>query len=148
MKEEELENFDLEKENPWAISTTLKDFLYFCCPECDDKKQSEISFVAHALLKHPKASKYLQKYVNESVSSGFLVSNKNVKEEEEDFEQNFEEETFNYDNDWAESFEDENEIDSEAHVKIEGLEVVEKHVLESEMPAQVIRQTSYFYVSM
>ena len=79
MKEEDSEDPEFEDDNPWAIST-LKDFLYFCCPECDDKKQSEVSFVIHALQKHKRSSKYLKQYVDESGLSDFLLST-NVKQE-------------------------------------------------------------------
>ena len=44
MKEEDSEDPEFEDDNPWAIST-LKDFLYFCCPECDLKEQIKDSFI-------------------------------------------------------------------------------------------------------
>ena len=30
----------IDKDNPWAVEN-LKEFLYFCCPECDERNQSE-----------------------------------------------------------------------------------------------------------
>ena len=40
--------------NPWTV-TSLDVFLYFCCPECDTRKDSKMSFLEHALVEHPKA---------------------------------------------------------------------------------------------
>ena len=47
-----------EEENPWSV-TNLNDFLYFCCPECDERNQSKESFIEHALGEHPKAKEKL-----------------------------------------------------------------------------------------
>ena len=42
--------------NPWARSvSTLSDFLYYCCPECDMKEKDMNDFVKHALLNHESA---------------------------------------------------------------------------------------------
>ena len=41
--------------NPWMVDQ-LEEFLYFCCPECDEKCQVKDSFLQHALLKHPNVS--------------------------------------------------------------------------------------------
>ena len=35
-----------EDYNPWAVSSIF-DFNYFCCPECDCKSQSKQDFVDH-----------------------------------------------------------------------------------------------------
>ena len=40
--------------NPWAVGN-LEEFLYFCCPECDERSQSEELFLEHALENHPKS---------------------------------------------------------------------------------------------
>ena len=40
--------------NPWDVHK-LEEFLYFCCPECDEKNQSKDLFIQHALDEHPKA---------------------------------------------------------------------------------------------
>ena len=34
--------------NPWDVGK-VEDFLYFCCPECDEKNQSKDLFIQHAL---------------------------------------------------------------------------------------------------
>ena len=51
---------DIEEKNPWAVRN-LKEFLYFCCPECDVKNQSEELFLQHALNEHPKAKECIPK---------------------------------------------------------------------------------------
>ena len=51
---------DTEEKNPWAVRN-LKEFLYFCCPECDVKNQSEELFLQHALNEHPKAKECIPK---------------------------------------------------------------------------------------
>ena len=40
--------------NPWDVFN-LEEFLYFCCPECDEKNQSKDMFIKHALNHHPKS---------------------------------------------------------------------------------------------
>ena len=34
--------------NPWAVGN-LEEFLYYCCPECNEKNQSKELFLQHAL---------------------------------------------------------------------------------------------------
>ena len=46
--------------NPWSAGN-LNHFLYFCCPECDEKNQSQDLFLQHALGEHPKARHYFEK---------------------------------------------------------------------------------------
>ena len=44
---------DEEKYNPWDVEN-ITEFLYYCCPECDEKflqKKLE-NFVHHAMTKH------------------------------------------------------------------------------------------------
>ena len=50
------------EENPWAVAN-LEDFLYFCCPECNDKSQSEETFLEHAFQNHPKSKDCLITFV-------------------------------------------------------------------------------------
>ena len=43
------EEFDeTQINNPWAVGH-LEEFLYYCCPECDERNQSKALFVKHAL---------------------------------------------------------------------------------------------------
>ena len=49
---------DLEdglKHNPWSVET-VEQFLYYNCPECDNKTQSKTIFINHAYLNHPRVS--------------------------------------------------------------------------------------------
>ena len=47
------ETIEKEKHNPWSVNH-IEDFLYFCCPECDERNHSEVLFMQHALDAHPK----------------------------------------------------------------------------------------------
>ena len=46
--------------NPWDVQD-LEEFLYFCCPECEEKNSSKELFVKHALDEHPKAKDKIEK---------------------------------------------------------------------------------------
>ena len=48
-----------DEENPWFVEN-LEKFLYFCCPECDERNQYKDQFLRHALNQHPKAKQFLQ----------------------------------------------------------------------------------------
>ena len=49
---------DQDFEYLWNVES-VEDFLYYCCPACDDRKQSRDDFLHHAFSKHPIAKKYL-----------------------------------------------------------------------------------------
>ena len=51
----------IDEDNPWAVEN-IDEFLYFCCPECDVKNQSEDLFLIHALDHHPKAKEYIDNF--------------------------------------------------------------------------------------
>ena len=53
-------------ENPWSASSIF-DFTYFCCPECDDKSKSKQDFVIHAFLNHEGADDSLRQISDGSV---------------------------------------------------------------------------------
>ena len=40
--------------NPWNVPN-VKDFLFYCCPECDIKVKYEQDFIKHALMLHEEA---------------------------------------------------------------------------------------------
>ena len=48
-------------ENPW-ICNDLEKFLYYCCPECNDKNTSKELFLEHALYEHPQSTEHLGKF--------------------------------------------------------------------------------------
>ena len=41
-----------EKSNPWNV-TSLDDFLFYCCPECDNRTVTKNDLIQHALNNHP-----------------------------------------------------------------------------------------------
>ena len=45
-------------ENPWNVKN-LDEFLYYWCPECDNKDQYKDLFVKHALETHPNSREYI-----------------------------------------------------------------------------------------
>lgn len=38
--------------NPWEVKQ-LDEFLFYCCPECENKSLSKKVFINHALSQHP-----------------------------------------------------------------------------------------------
>ena len=44
--------------NPWAINA-IEEFLFYCCPECEDRHQSKELFFQHAFKRHPHSINYL-----------------------------------------------------------------------------------------
>ena len=52
---------DDDEFNPWSVEN-LEHFLYYCCPECEEKCQVAENFVAHALTYHPKSVAFLQQF--------------------------------------------------------------------------------------
>ena len=46
--EEKMDSEDI-KTNPWEVADNLDQFLYFCCPECDEREKSKELFLQHAL---------------------------------------------------------------------------------------------------
>ena len=57
-----------ESSNPWSASSIF-DFYFFCCPECDDKSKSKQDFVNHASAYHTGVSysQYAQVESNKSM---------------------------------------------------------------------------------
>ena len=41
------QNIKHENNNPWIVSSIF-DFQFFCCPECDEKLQEKQDFINHA----------------------------------------------------------------------------------------------------
>ena len=84
--------------NPWSVER-IEDFLYFCCPICDQKNHSKDDFFHHAYSKHPESKGHLEKHIYENkdesqkieeklsdnteirVSSDFSNDGSNIKEE-------------------------------------------------------------------
>ena len=51
-------------DNPW--SGNLDKYLFYCCPECDEKSGSKETFIGHAVKTHPNAQEILGE--NDSVT--------------------------------------------------------------------------------
>ena len=45
-------------QNYWIVEC-LEDFLYYCCPECNNRQQSRHNFLQHAINEHPEAKTHL-----------------------------------------------------------------------------------------
>ena len=60
--------------NPWNVEN-LEEFLYYWCPECDDKHQSRELFLKHALEEHQKSQVCLLKFqVKQELSEEMVYS--------------------------------------------------------------------------
>ena len=56
MMEGKLDQHNVEQnDNPWKVSSIF-DFHYFCCPECNNKSKSKQDFVDHASNLHGRVS--------------------------------------------------------------------------------------------
>ena len=53
------QNFKDENSNPWLVSSIF-DFQYFCCPECDERSQDKQDFVNHVSFHSDVSFKYYQ----------------------------------------------------------------------------------------
>jgi hypothetical protein len=47
-----LEDCKVASNNPWEVEQ-LEDFLFFCCPECDERSPTKDIFIEHAINDHP-----------------------------------------------------------------------------------------------
>ena len=47
--------------NPWDV-TTVDEFLFYNCPECDVKAKDANTFMSHAIEKHELAKHYMSQY--------------------------------------------------------------------------------------
>ena len=59
---------DDDSYNPWFVEN-LEEFLYFCCPECNERSQSEDLFLEHALKNHPKSQACLLPFTSSNQKS-------------------------------------------------------------------------------
>ena len=77
------------EDNPWIVEQ-LEEFLYFCCPECDEKCQAKVSFLQHAILTHPNSELSLKKFQTLKIEQDPFENNDSfhftiIKEEQEEF---------------------------------------------------------------
>ena len=52
--------------NPWEVEN-LEEFLYYWCPECDDRHQTRELFLQHAFEKHQNSRECLLKFLVKQV---------------------------------------------------------------------------------
>ena len=64
--------------NPWTVED-LDSYLFYCCPECDQKYKSKPSFINHAYSSHPDAKENLK--FEETTEDIVIKSDVNIKEE-------------------------------------------------------------------
>ena len=69
--------------NPWHM-TSISEFLYYCCIECDFKDRNEENFIVHATSEHPKSREIFE-------------NNQNFVEPEKKIEENSNDESTNED---------------------------------------------------
>ena len=114
----------------WNVES-LEDFLYYCCPECDNRNPSRDEFLHHALSVHEGSNHYLMKFsvkeefnidnyytddieenclIKELVPNNSLDLIKNDKKEEA-FISHFKEENFDHDEDYDVSLETNEDFD-------------------------------------
>ena len=65
--------------NPWSVGS-LKEFLFYCCPECNSKNSSEKSFLSHAISEHPHSTEYILKFNVEQGKNSHEIIVPDVKE--------------------------------------------------------------------
>ena len=53
--------------NPWNVQT-LDEFLFYCCPECDNKYVTKSHFVEHALTSHQVSQQYIPSVLQNMMS--------------------------------------------------------------------------------
>ena len=61
--------------NPWHM-TSISDFLFYCCAECNFKDKNEENFILHAKAHHPK---FLEMFVN---NKDLVLPKSDLKEDE------------------------------------------------------------------
>ena len=66
--------------NPWAVDN-LKEFLYYCCPECEGKVKSLEDFLQHALNKHDLAKEILPKIIVKEEFDDYETVSQNLQKE-------------------------------------------------------------------
>ena len=78
--------------SPWIVES-LEDFLYYCCPECNERSQSREEFLQHALNEHPEAKNHLipisvkNEYYNDADDDAYNDDDEDEDDEEEEDEE-------------------------------------------------------------
>ena len=48
--------------SPWNVKS-LEEFMYYFCPECEEKTQLRDDFLQHALKQHPISTEFLFQFL-------------------------------------------------------------------------------------
>ena len=72
-------------ENPWDV-TTITDFLYYCCPECDTKTKTSEIFIDHAVNAHNMAKESLIQLIEDCIPEPLGETFNDVEDHDETFE--------------------------------------------------------------
>ena len=73
------DDFEFEdKFNPWTV-TSLDDFLFYCCPECDHKSITKGVFIEHAVNNHPKSQDVIDSLESKVNLTSIKTENENNK---------------------------------------------------------------------
>lgn len=70
----------MDEENPWQVGQ-IEDFLYFCCPECEEKCHEKDQFLKHAIEDHPKARSILPNLIENCKENEIKIDQEIIKEE-------------------------------------------------------------------
>ena len=81
------------KSNPWQVNQ-LEEFLFFCCPGCDNKSQAKETFLEHAMTQHPESLQYLAQFQFSELEDKLPLPDDPI---EEDFKFKVKEEFFDED---------------------------------------------------
>ena len=86
-----IDNFEFEdKFNPWTV-TSLDDFLFYCCPECDDRSVTKSEFVQHAVKNHPRSQNIIDSLHSDLFQSVVESENNSTDENQSPNNQDFSE---------------------------------------------------------
>ena len=72
-------------QHPWAVQN-LEEFLYYCCPECNERNQSEELFFIHALESHPHSKEYILPFKVKSEENETYYNEYDVKVETSEYD--------------------------------------------------------------
>ena len=114
-------------DNPW--SGNLDKYLFYCCPECDEKSGSKETFIGHAVKTHPNAQEILGEGDSVTKTKGTISL---CIENDNDFEDQVKNEPF--DGDEFENVNDEVDMQDLAFVEEENGEDAEDESKPSELP--------------
>ena len=112
--------------NPWKVMS-LDEFLFYCCPECDEKSQDYTQFFNHAILMHDLAKETLGSDQVKLEKLDFDLSDENLENAGDEYEvsmnacEDFELEESLDPSDFIAKQSDENLSDNETKVELDSI---------------------------